>query len=102
MTRGRDLLSRGPTSPCQIVRESWLDVRGLALRWRAVALLGRRVDITSASARLVTLVRRPILSPSHKSKRAPVSIEVDHLGARAELTSAAAFRRGVYDFGWPV
>ncbi len=75
----------------------WLDVRGLAIRWQAGDLLERRVRITAATARALTLVRRPILSPAHKPKPGVVDIEIDRLATRAELTPAAAFRRGVYD-----
>jgi len=76
----------------------WLDVRGLAVAWRPSALLERRVRVTSATARSVALVRRPVLTPSHKAKPGVVAIQIDRLTARLELTAAAAYRRGVYDF----
>ena len=43
----------------------WLDARGLAVHWRPLELLERRVHITSAGADSLTLLHQPSLAGSH-------------------------------------
>ncbi len=75
----------------------WLDVRDLAVRWNAAALLDHRVQVTKAAAGLVTVTRRPMLTPAGKPHPRPVTIQIDAVATRVELAPAIAGRRGLYD-----
>jgi len=75
----------------------WLDARDLAVRWDAGALLGHRVHVRTASARLIILAHRPTLTAPGKPSLSPVSVDLDAVSARLEMAPAFAETHGVYD-----
>jgi len=75
----------------------WLDARGVAFSWRPVELLDRRVHITSLHVDDLTLAHRPTLSGgTGGGGPSPVSVRIDDIRARVEMTPAFAFRQGDY------
>ena len=75
----------------------WLDARNLDVQWRYAELFRRRLHIDFVSARQVSLIRRPTLTPEEKSSNLPVSFEIDAAKARIEMAPSFSWRRGVYD-----
>ena len=75
----------------------WLDARDIAIRWRFSELLQHRVALTAITARSVTLLRRPTLTPAEPPSPLPVSIQIDAARTRVEMAPAFSGRRGVYD-----
>jgi translocation and assembly module TamB len=76
----------------------WLDARGVAAHWRPGELLERRLRLTSLSVGDVTLSHRPSApSAAGGGGPSPVSVRLDDLKARVEMTPAFALRQGDYD-----
>src|SRR5665213_3608900 len=75
----------------------WLEARGISVRWKAAALLNRRLRLTSIIARSVTIERRPLLTRETKPTPSPVSVDVVSAATRLEMGPAFAARRGLYD-----
>ena len=74
----------------------WLDARGIAVTWRPLELLERRVHLTAARVDHLTLLHQPAFGGG-KGGRAAVSVKLDQVSARVEMTPAFALRRGLYD-----
>lgn len=75
----------------------WLDARGVAVRWRWIDLVRRRVHLQRVSADIVQIERRPMIVPTTATpSRPPVSLIVDDLKTRIETWPAFSGARGVY------
>jgi len=80
----------------------WLDARDVAVRWKSVELLQRRVHIESLSAANVEILRRPILqggAGQGGSSKLPVSVKVDRLQLRLATDPGFSVERGLFDIG---
>ncbi len=77
----------------------WLDARDLRMRWRYGELLRRRFHADSIDARIITITRRPTLTPKGQDRGLPVSFQIDRGSARVGLDPAFSYRRGVYNLG---
>ena len=79
----------------------WLDAHDVAVRWRSVELLQRRVHIESLSAASVVILRRPLLQPSEQggSSKLPVALRVDRLQLRLATDPAFSVQPGLFDIG---
>ncbi|HEV2365986.1 MAG TPA: translocation/assembly module TamB domain-containing protein [Caulobacteraceae bacterium] len=75
----------------------WLIARGAHVRWRPLALLERRVQISTAEVADVTVLRRPRLGPANPPGPAPVSVRVDRFRGRLETAPAFSQVRGDFD-----
>lgn len=75
----------------------WLEAKNVAISWRYMQLFSRTLHIDRATAKQVTVLRRPTLTAKEKSSALPVSVFVDDLAARIELLPAFSYRRGLYD-----
>ncbi|WP_332771802.1 translocation/assembly module TamB domain-containing protein [Phenylobacterium sp.] len=75
----------------------WLEAKDVSIKWRYSQLLMRRLDADRVVAEKLTLLRRPTLEPKSKSRGLPVSIVLDEVRTRVEMTPAFSYRRGVYD-----
>ncbi|MDP3854642.1 translocation/assembly module TamB domain-containing protein [Phenylobacterium sp.] len=75
----------------------WLEARNVAISWRYGQLLRRRLDADRIVAERLTLLRRPTLALKEKSRGLPISIKLDEVRTRVEMTPAFSYRRGVYD-----
>jgi translocation and assembly module TamB len=75
----------------------WLEAKNVAVSWRYMQLFTRSLYVDRLTARQVTVLRRPTLTPKQKSAALPVSIVIDSFAARMELAPAFSYRRGVYD-----
>lgn len=78
----------------------WLDARDLRLRWRYAELLRRRFYADAVDARIVSVLRRPTLTPKGKDRGMPVSFEIKQARARLSMEPAFSYRRGVYDLSF--
>jgi translocation and assembly module TamB len=76
---------------------TWLDARGVRLRWDWAHLLRRSLSIDEADADKVTVLRRPRVSPSGGGGPSSVSLELKKFAARLELAPAFSGRYGLYD-----
>lgn len=75
----------------------WLDARGVAVRWRWIDLLRRRVHLQSVSADIVQIERRPMIVPTTTApSQPPVSLIIDDLKTRIETWPAFSGARGLY------
>jgi len=79
----------------------WIDARDVAVRWRSVELLRRRVHIESLSAASVEILRRPMLQGGGPagSSELPVSLRVDRLQLRLVTDPAFSVQQGLFDIG---
>ena len=76
----------------------WLRAEGLDLRWSYGALVRRRLQIDSASAAKVTVIRRPTLSPKGPpSAGLPLTVNVRQARLRLETLPAFSQRYGLYE-----
>jgi translocation and assembly module TamB len=75
----------------------WLEAKNVAVSWRYMQLFSRTLHIDKVSAKQLTVLRRPTLTPKEKSGALPVSVFIDELAARVELLPAFSYRRGLYD-----
>jgi len=76
---------------------AWASARDVAVSWRPIELLRRRVRITALDARAIALIRRPTLLASQSAGGPlPVSVRIDQLSAGVELAPAFAEREGAY------
>ncbi len=75
----------------------WWEARDLHMTWRASALLHRRFEADLLTARKLTILRRPILSPKRPDKPAPVSIHLLAVQTQVETLPAFSAVRGLYD-----
>ena len=75
----------------------WLDARGVSLSLRPAELLERRVRISWLNVDDLTLSHRPTISAGKGGGASPVSVRIDALRARVQMTPAFAFRPGDYD-----
>jgi translocation and assembly module TamB len=76
----------------------WLEVDGLAVRWRSGGLLQRRLQIETAKAGLVRVYRQPHLGPKGPpSGGAPVSVQVASFAFPLQTLPAFSTRFGFYD-----
>ena len=83
-------------------RGVWLDAHDVAIRWRSVELLQRRVHIESLSAASVDILRRPALEGGGEhggSSKLPVHIQLDRLQLRLATEPAFSVQRGLFDIG---
>jgi translocation and assembly module TamB len=79
----------------------WLDAHDVAIRWRSVELLQRRVHIESLSAASVEILRRPLLQGGGQGGPAklPVALKLDRLQLRLATDPAFSVQRGLFDIG---
>jgi translocation and assembly module TamB len=79
----------------------WLDAHDVAVRWRSVELLQRRVHIESLSAASVEILRRPLLQGGGQggSSKLPVALKVDRLQLRLATDPAFSVQQGLFDIG---
>ena len=79
----------------------WLDARDVAVRWKSVELLQRRVHIESLSAASVDILRRPILVgvAENPSSKLPVALRLDRMQLRLATDPAFSVERGLFDIG---
>jgi translocation and assembly module TamB len=80
----------------------WLDARDVAVRWKSVELLQRRVHIESLSAANVEILRRPILqggAGQGGSTKLLVSVKLDRLQLRLATDPGFSVERGLFDIG---
>jgi len=75
----------------------WLEASNVAMEWRYLELLRRRLHADKVTADLVRVIRRPILTPKSKSRGLPVSFDIDSLKAKAETLPAFSVERGLFD-----
>lgn len=75
----------------------WLEATNVAMEWRYLELLRRRLHADTITADLVKVIRRPILTPKGKSRGLPVSFDIDNLKAKAETLPAFSVERGLFD-----
>lgn len=75
----------------------WVEAKNIKMTWSYAALFQRRFQADTIVAEQVTLLRRPTLTPKTVSAGLPISIDIDQLKARVEMTPEFSFRRGVYD-----
>jgi translocation and assembly module TamB len=83
----------------QIVDErgAWLEARDIRVRWSPADLIERRVHIDRLTARLVTVLRRPVLAPAARPKPRSVAIQIDAIAARLSTLAAFSIQPGLYD-----
>ncbi len=98
---GGDPLTDLTLARLQIVdaRGPWLDARDLEMRWRWSELLSRRFHAQAITARVLTLVRDPVLAPqppSRGSSQLPIAVQIDQLGLRLDTLPAFSVRPGAY------
>ena len=79
----------------------WLDAHDVAVRWKSIELLQRRVHIESLSASSVEILRRPILAGGGQggSSKLPVALRVDRLQLRLATDPAFSVQQGLFDIG---
>jgi len=77
----------------------WLDAHDVAVRWRSVELLQRRVHIESLSAASVEILRRPAVQGGGQGGggKLPVSLKVDRLQLRLATEPAFSVQKGLFD-----
>ncbi|MFN3514010.1 MAG: translocation/assembly module TamB domain-containing protein [Phenylobacterium sp.] len=75
----------------------WLEARNVAVSWRYLELLRRRMHADEISAEQLTLIRRPTLTPKTESRGLPISFVLDKVTARVEMLPEFSYRRGLYD-----
>jgi len=75
----------------------WLEADHLAVQWRYAQLLRRRLDVDSATARRVRVLRQPTFDRKGVSQGMPLSVQIDKADARVEMLPAFSRTRGVYD-----
>ena len=78
-------------------RGAWLQADRLRVRWSSSALLTRRLQVDSAIAEHVTVLRRPNLAPAGPSSGgSPVELDLRELRLRLETLPAFSLQRGLF------
>ncbi|MFM8941016.1 MAG: hypothetical protein ACKOEY_13705, partial [Phenylobacterium sp.] len=77
-------------------RGVWLEARRLKVGWDPSRLLSRTVEIRSASAELIRVLRAPVLRAPQPEQSLPVTVSIGRFGAVIESEAAATVRRGVF------
>ncbi len=75
----------------------WLEARSVSVAWRSLKLVGRHLQIDRLSVGQVAVLRRPILGPKKPQRPTPISLRIEDLKARVELSPAFSYRRGLFD-----
>lgn len=73
----------------------WVEARDVSMRWRPLALLGRRFEAGRIEAASLRVLRRPQLGP-RRPGIPPVSTRIGTVRTTLVLEPAFAVRRGVY------
>jgi translocation and assembly module TamB len=76
---------------------TWLDARAVRMRWDWPQLLSRRFAVNELDARLMTVLRAPLVKRTAPGGGASVTVDVQRLSARVELLPAFSTRYGLYD-----
>lgn len=77
-------------------RGVWLEARSLKVDWDPSSLLSRTVEIRSASATLIRVLRAPVLRAPQPEQSLPVTVSIGRFGAVIESEPAATVRRGAF------
>ena len=76
----------------------WLEADALDVRWSYGALLERRLRVDAATAGLVKVVRRPVLTPKGPPSRGlPINFDIASLKFRLQTLPAFSVTPGLFD-----
>ena len=73
----------------------WLDARRIAIRWRPIDLLRRRVQVDDLEGQ-VQIIRAPVFEPGNLAKRQAVAVQIDRFNLLLETLPAASSARGLF------
>jgi translocation and assembly module TamB len=78
---------------------AWIDLRDVTVAWDPAELLARRVHATRLHARLVQLLRQPVMArqPPQPPSQLPMSIILDDVQTRVEMAPGFSGQRGLWD-----
>lgn len=74
----------------------WITGTDVRIAWEPMGLLLRRVDIRTATADTITILRRPLLVPPLNDDDPPVATRIGSLATRVETLPAFSEVRGLY------